>query len=234
MNLFHKQLFSLILFLSAFNSYSQIFKPGIIIGVVTSDLDGSDFKDGDNDFSKAGFTAGGLLNVKLSEKNSFQFEILYTQKGTLQKGDSVGNGYYKSNLNYVEVPLMFKHNIVFNIRKKRVDNFYFELGPSYGRLVQVKQEGIYSYGSGYQNDFKSNEVAINFGLGCRIFQGLYANIRYCNSIMPVVTQNSNNFSSSFFWYTFNRGNNLEWSFTLRYIFSKEKKEEKEKGTDSEN
>ena len=233
MKSFIKQLFFLFLFFYSINSFSQIFKPGIIIGLSATDLAGSDFKDGDNDFSKAGFTGGGLLNAKLSEKNSLQFEILYTQKGTLQKGDSAGNGYYKLNLNYVEVPLMFKHNIVFNIKKKRIDNFYFEIGPSYGRLVQVKQEGTYAYGAAYANDFKSNEVAINLGVGCRIFHGLYANVRYFNSLMPVVTQNSNSLSRSFFWYTFNNGHNMVWAFTLRYIFSKdkEKKEAKEKETD---
>ncbi len=233
MKLFYKQFLSIIFLLGSFNCYSQIFKPGIIIGAVTTDLDGIDPYD--NDFHKAGFTAGGLLNAKLSEKNSLQFEILYTQKGTLQPADSTNNYiYYKLNLNYVEIPLMFKHTIVFNIKKKRIDNFYFEIGPSYGRLVLLKQEGTYNYGSAYTNNFKNNETAINIGLGCRIIKNLYANVRYCNSLSPVVKQNSNNFSNSFFWYTFNRGNNLEWSFTLRYIFSKEKKEEKEKKADTDN
>ncbi len=236
MKLNSKRLFLSFLLLYSINSFSQVFKPGIIIGLSATDVDGSDTRDNDNDFNKAGFTGGGSLNIKLSDKNSLQFEILYTQKGSLQKGDSTGNGYYKLNLNYVEVPLIFKHNIVFNIKKKRIDNFYLEAGPSFGRLVQVHQEGTSAYGGMYVNDFKNNEFAINLGIGCRIINNLSADIRYCNSITPVVTQNSNNFSSSFFWYTFNKGNNLGWCFTLRYVFSKNNEEKKlnEKNIDSDN
>lgn len=232
-----KILFFFFLIGCAESSLAQVFKPGIILGVAATDLDGTDLVDYDNDFSKAGFTGGGSLNIKLSEKNSLQFEILYTQKGSLKKHmDSLGNGYYKLNLDYVEIPLMFKHNIVFNINKKRIDNFYFEIGPSYGRLVQVKQEGTFDYAGGYQNNFKNDEFALNIGLGCRLANHLYFDLRYCNSLAPVVNQHSNNFSSSSFWYTFNKGNNMVWAFTLRYVFSKEKekKEVKEKETDAEN
>ena len=216
------------------NSAAQIFKPGLILGLAATNVDGIDQRDNDNDFNKAGFTAGGLLNAKLSEKNSLQFEILYTQKGSLQKPDSLGNGYYKLNLNYVEIPLMFKHKIVFNVRKKKITNFYFELGPSYGRLVQVKQEGTYNYGSAYDNNFKSDEIAMNLGVGCRIVNNLFLNVRYCNSLASVVKQNTTIGLNGFFWYEVNKGANLEWAFTLRYIFSKEKEKNIGREKESEN
>ena len=113
MKLFYKQFLSIILLLGSFNCYSQIFKPGIIIGAVTTDLDGIDPYD--NDFHKAGFTAGGLLNAKLSEKNSLQFEILYTQKGTLQPADSTNNYiYYKLKTNKLHFRFQFYTKSFFN------------------------------------------------------------------------------------------------------------------------
>ncbi len=228
--------FIVLLFVHSTNSVAQRFKPGLIFGAVASDVDGVDLKDNDNDFNKAGLTAGALLKTNLSEKNSLQFEILYTQKGSLQKPDSLGNGYYKLNLNYVEIPLMIKHKIVFNVRKKQITNFYIEAGPSYGRLVRVKQEGTYDYGSAYANNFKNDEIAINLGVGCRIVNNLYLNVRYCNSIIPVVKQNTTIKGNGFFWAELNKGANLEFAFTLRYIFSneKEKNEITEKAPDSAN
>jgi outer membrane immunogenic protein len=226
---------SLLLLLLLFQSektVAQIFKPGIIAGFVATDVDGVDQRDNDNDFNKAGLTLGGLLNTKLSEKNSLQFEILYTQKGSLQKPDSLGNEYYKLNLNYVEIPLLFKHKIAFNVRKKKITNFYLEAGPSFGRLVQVKQEGTYNYGSAYENNFKDNEFAINFGVGCRIVNNLFLNVRYCNSLSSVVKQNTSVGLNGFFWYEVNKGANLEFAFTLRYIFSKDKEKNIAKEPDS--
>jgi len=226
-----QRLFKSFIFLSLIfppiQSFSQIFKPGIIAGVVATDLDGVDPYD--NDFHKAGLTIGASLNAKLSEKNSLQFEVLYTQKGSLQPADSVNNyNYYKLNLNYVEIPLLFKHNIVFNIKKKRIDNFFFEIGPSYGRLVTMKQEGTFDYGGGYENNFKNSEIALNIGLGCRIVNRLFFDVRYCNSIIPVVYHNAATTRNNFL-FTANKGANMVWAFTLRYQFSKanEKKEVKE-------
>ena len=201
--------------------YAQRFKPGIIAGLVATDIDGVDTEDSDNDFHKAGFTVGGSLNTKLSPKNSVQFEILYTQKGSLQPADSANNyRFLKMSLDYVEVPLIFKHQLKFNINKKPVERFYIEAGPSFGRLVRVyiNDNGyIYNYGN-----FRKNEVAINVGVGCRIVNNFSFGIRYSNSVIPVV--NNNNQLNTFTRYTFNKGNNMVFSFTLRYVFNSEKSE----------
>ena len=205
---------------------AQRFKPGLVIGGVSSDLVGVDPYD--DDFSKAGFTAGALLNTKFSEKNSFQFEILFTDRGTLQKPDSLNNyTLYKLSLDYVDVPLMFKHNFIFNVGKKRVDRFSFEIGPSYSRLVRVSQTG--TYGGFYDNNFNSNDFALNVGLGCRIMHNLSLNVRYSNSIIPIVPHPT--YINSYFWYSFNKGDNVWFSFSLRYVFSNEKDKVGEKTSD---
>jgi hypothetical protein len=200
------------------NVFAQRFKAGIIAGAVATDVDGVD--PSDNDFFKAGFTVGGLVSRKLSEKSSIQFEILYTTKGSLQPADSANNyNFYQLHLNYVEVPVMFKRIIKFNINKKPVERFYIEAGPSFGRLVSFNEEynGV-DYTSG---NFNNYELAINLGVGCVIVKNLSFNVRYSNSLIPVV--NHPVVVNSFSGYTFNKGNSMVFSFTLRYIFDLQKK-----------
>ena len=116
---------------------------------------------------------------------------------------------------------MLKHKIRFNINKKPVDKFYFEIGPSYGRMVRMNlnQNGnVFTEGN-----FRKNEFAINVGVGCTIVNNLSFNIRYSNSILPVFIHPEQ--LNSFFWYTFNKGDNVLFAFTLRYLFDSAKKEE---------
>ncbi len=216
-----------ILLLTAGNTYSQRFKPGVIAGFVATDQVGVDPLD--NDFHKAGFTLGGLLNTKLSEKNSIQFEILYVQKGSLQPGDSLNNyNFYKLSLDYIEVPLMFRHNVKFNMNKKPVDRFYIEAGPSFGRLVRtyINNNGIISTAG----NFKNNELALNLGIGFTIVNNLSFNLRYSSSIIPVVVHPLQ--VDRFIWYTFNKGDNVVFSFSLRYIFDRESRRETKKPDES--
>ncbi len=193
---------------------AQKFKMGVIAGFVASDVVGIDPQD--TDFHKAGVTLGGLLNTKISENNSIQFEILFTQKGSLQPADSANNyNFYKLSLNYVEVPLMFRHNIIFNIKQKPVDRFYIEAGPSYGRIVSIKENSNGNIITNV-NNFNKNEVALNVGIGSRILKNLYFNVRFSNSIISAVKNNKQ--LNSFIWYTYNKGDNVVMSFSLRYVF----------------
>src|ERR1017187_1953233 len=195
------------------DTYAQRFKMGVVAGFVATDVVGIDPTD--TDFHNAGITLGGLLNTKISENNSIQFEILYTQKGSLQPADSANNyNLYKLSLNYVEVPVMFRHNLQFNINKKPVDRFYLEAGPSYGRLVGIKVVSSSPYY--YDGNFRNNEVALNIGVGSRILKNLYFNVRFSNSIIAAVKNQKQ--INSFIWYTYNKGDNILFSFTLRYIF----------------
>ena len=87
--------------------FAQKFRAGVIGGLVASDLVGIDPYN--SHFKKAGVTLGGMVNATLGKKNSFQFEILYTQKGSLQRDTTPGAAvpYYKLNLNYLEIPLIY-------------------------------------------------------------------------------------------------------------------------------
>lgn len=197
------------------SSFAQRFRAGLVAGLVSTDLAGVDPYD--NDFHKAGFTAGGILNAKLSDKNSFQFEILYTQKGSLQPADSLNNfNYFQLNLNYIEVPLLFIHKFTFNVNKKPIKGFASEVGISLGALSGISQNNNTFYGIPDNKQFRNNEVAANIGFSYTIIDNLSLNVRYSNSIIPVVKNAQ--LLNGFFWYTFNKGNNMVFYFSLRYIF----------------
>lgn len=195
--------------------YAQRFKPGLIGGLSVTDIVGVD--PWDEDYHKIGFVAGGLIATNLSEKNSLQLELLYTQKGSLQPRDSSTNfTYLKISLDYLEVPLLFKHTFKFSIYGKPVNGCYFEIGPSVGRLIRTRVNSDYYIFK--EGNFRKNEVALNLGIGYKFTDKLSFNVRYTNSIIPVV--NHPLLVSHYFWRTFNKGDNVVFSFTLRYMILK--------------
>lgn len=224
---------SLLLLCSLFgNTQTRRFRAGLIGGLVGTDVAGFDLYDFDNDFKKAGPTFGGYVNAKLNDKNSFQFEISYIQKGSKQnETDSLGNliYFYLLRLDYIEVPLLFRHQIHIQIHSKSTDRFAVEVGPSVGALVHVYQEGLfYSNGAYYSSyfdnkDFRRTELALNAGVSYNFAGNFFFDVRYSNSIFPI-TKNKIEFNQ-FFRYTFNKGDNMVFSFTLRYLFNAGKKEE---------
>lgn len=223
-----KLIFLLTIFITfiSVNSYSQRFRAGLIGGLTATDLNGADQVDNDNDFGKAGFTGGGFVNAKLAdETNSVQFEIIYVQKGHSERNyDTTGNliSYYKLNLDYIEVPVLFRHQLFFNVNKKEVNRFALEFGPSFGTLVRIKQDGLGYIGGNftggtYRNDsFRKTETALNIGVCYTVKNNLFFDVRYTNSIVHVVKQAQP--LPGFLIYTFNKGNNMVFAFTLRYLF----------------
>src|SRR3974377_2085409 len=93
--------------------HAQRFNAGFSLGAVASDIHGMDQRDRDNDFNKLGFTVGGIVNTKVNEKNIFQMEINYIQKGSMQNPDSAHMDYYKFVADYVDVALLFRHHMKF-------------------------------------------------------------------------------------------------------------------------
>ncbi|HEY6159869.1 MAG TPA: outer membrane beta-barrel protein [Bacteroidia bacterium] len=217
-------------FVFSLHAGAQRFRAGVIAGAVASDLDGADFKDHDDDFHKAGFTGGGFVNAKLSDKNSVQFEILCTQKGSYQPGDTIDPSYYLLKLDYIEVPVIYRHQLHIQVHSRSTDRFAFEFGPSFGALFHIHQEGLLmdsggSYTSSYfdNSTFKRTELALNAGICFSITKNFLFDVRYQNSVIPV-TKHALPFNT-FFWKSFTKGDNMVFSFTLRYMFLNEKKSE---------
>ena len=215
----------LILFLVAFTSgYSQRFFGGLSAGLVVSDIDGADTRDPDNDFHKVGFTVGGLMNTQLTKKTVFQFEINYTQKGSLQPPDSLNNGYFKIALGYIEIPLLIKRQIYFNWKQKRVNKVDIEAGLSYGRMVHNTVIG----GTNYVipsaiNYFNTNDISVLVGADYNFTKNVYFCFRYSNSLIPAIKKNAANTGIQSV-NTINKGNNMVFQFSFKFVFGEKKQE----------
>jgi hypothetical protein len=199
---------------------AQRFRAGISAGMVLSDIQGADTRDFDNDFNKVGFAAGGIVNTKLTEQNSFQFEINYITKGSAQRPDSANMGYYKLKMNYVEVPFVYRHRMEFTLNKKPRTHLEFEFGASVGRLIKFEEiRDNYPQTVSLDNVHKT-DISILLGLNYDINEHFYFGVRYANSVIPALKRNS--ISPYFIRYTFNNGNNMVWQLSLHYVFGKTK------------
>jgi hypothetical protein len=196
---------------------AQRFKAGINVGLLASDINGADTRDKDNDFSKLGFTAGFLVNTQISKKNKFQLELNFIQKGSQQRPDSMGNGYYKIALSYVEVPLIIRRQIYFTKRQVPVNRIDLEAGVSVGRMVShYVVNSSNTVFTGYDNLFNSTDVSLLIGADYNISKHIVFCLRYSNSVIPAIKRNTPNVH--FITYTFNRGNNMVLQFTFKFVF----------------
>ncbi len=193
---------------------AQNFGGGIIGGVSTSQISG----DGLAGYHQLGVCVGGMATLKLNEKWSTQFEILFIQKGssTVSSDTVVTNGvtgprYYNLRLNYIEVPILINYHY-----KK----FIFEAGPSIAVLLSSSEEDIY----GPIIDpppFRSTDLSLNVGLTYPLYKNFMLNARFSNSLLYVRDTPS-------LTYLFNEGGqfNSVIQFTFRYYFNSEKLEQK--------
>lgn len=206
-------------------SMAQTFRAGFSMGATGTDIDGMDSRDGDDDFNKLGFILGGIVNTSLGEKNMFQMEMNYIKKGTSQKVDSTstnGNSYTLA-LDYIEVPLLLRHRMHFNIGKKSIDRFDWEIGASVGRMV--RQSWIKD---GQQspldiNTLNRTDASILIGLNYNFSSHAYLSFRYSNSIIPAVKHDS--YPGYFFIYSYNTGNNMVFQMAMKFIFGGSAKKE---------
>lgn len=136
-------------------------KGGIDFSNFTGDTEGIDFK------SRVGFTIGGFVEIKFSEKFAIQPEILYATQGAKVKnfGVQLDNWTYvvgnvNFNLAYINVPLMFKYYAS--------EGFALEAGPQIGFLTSAKSKTTVngynrSHEMNVKDSFQSIDFALNFG-----------------------------------------------------------------------
>src|SRR5690348_13580358 len=114
--------FCLLLIAIVANGQDYKFSAGITGGFIASDVSRDDPRDHDNDFHKAGYIAGGFVQRPMSENGKLRLEINLIQKGTLQQPDSTGFGYYRLELNYIEIPFLYQYHFIFTTAKKPITN----------------------------------------------------------------------------------------------------------------
>ena len=107
---------------------------------------------------------GVYSEFALSEKLSFQPEIMYSIQGFSLTDDLTGTDNIVS-LNYLNVPLMGKYHVTKGLS--------LEAGPQIGFLLSAKNEDI-----DVKDTFKSIDFGINLGLEYKLENGLNFGARY--------------------------------------------------------
>jgi len=129
-----------------------------------------------------GVHLGGFVNIPLSDKVSFQPELLYSMQGLKEEINDPGEKYDgKTAVNYLNVPLNFQFVLV--------DKLFMEAGPQIGFLLSATNEYTYSYTTGgvtttisdsddAKEVFKGTDFGFNLGAGYHFTEKLSANLRY--------------------------------------------------------
>ncbi len=113
----------------------QRFKGGIVAGLTASQIDG----DASAGYNKVGLQAGLRVAAVLKEKQDASVEIIYSQRGS--RNEAKTPPYFKTTLNYVEVPVQWHYHDWLVENGDESENFYrvqFNVGASYGRLINYK------------------------------------------------------------------------------------------------
>ncbi|MBE8726608.1 porin family protein [Flavobacterium hungaricum] len=134
------------------------------------------------------YNFGVLSEIPLSEKFSFQPEIMYSRQGYSFGDDVVA-------LNYLNVPLVGKYYVT--------KGFSVEAGPQIGFLLSAKNEKI-----NVKDSFNTFDFGVNFGLGYKFENGLNFGLRYNLGLTDI-----NNLEGSSF-----KNKNGVFQFSVGYFF----------------
>lgn len=136
----------------------EYFRMGAKGGVNFANIVGDD-AEGD---MRTSFHLGLVAELPFADKFFFGPEVLYSSQGTKDGDDEL-------KLDYVQVPLMVRYYVT--------EGFNVEAGPQLGFLT--KAEGNIEGEDGDVKDyFKDFEYGLNFGLGYKLFNGIFFQGRY--------------------------------------------------------
>lgn len=150
------------------------FDGGIKLGGITSQVGGDTFAG----YNKIGLTGGAFVEVISSERNSFQLEVLYAQKGSRNNPDTENGdfSYYRLVLNYIEIPVSYLYHR---------DRLVFEGGLYYGVLLNSSQDT----GSGEVEvtpPYLNYDIGGQLGIGYDVVVDKLALVAVANtSILPI-------------------------------------------------
>lgn len=187
----------------------KLFTGGLVAGANFCQVDGDNYAG----YFKTGFNAGAVLYVRVNERFSVSMELLFSQKGArsnFRKQTNSDSAFVivsqKINLNYAEIPVMLN---IYDKRKSHVG-----VGLSYAQLIsadeQVEVAGGYIYDSN-KYPFKKQDINIIMGANLNLVKGLYANLRFQYSIIPVRTNVDPEIARS------QQYNNM-WTLRVMYLF----------------
>ena len=166
---------------SYYDEEPKVFNGGLILGANFSQVDGDTYYG----YHKVGLNAGGVVYVHFTKVFGASMEITYSQKGSrgedVLESPTVGTHVekYFMNLNYVEVP------VTFHALFRGID---FEAGASYARLLKSSEWVLADVPVNIDpvaNRFNTSDFEYVFGMGRKLYRGLYANVRFQYSITSV-------------------------------------------------
>ncbi len=173
---------------------AQDFKGGIMVGLVSSQVDGDSWAG----YNKSSFTLGAFVNRKLNSDFGMQMEFRYVRKGALHDDTKKGGlSYYKSKLNYVEIPLKGRYY---------VNRFIFEGGAAIGVLINSSEEDLYGDISGLETTaFNRMEISGILGFSYTVTEDIFINFHLQYSLLPIRTNFSDNIQPLYYYqkYSFN-------------------------------
>jgi hypothetical protein len=178
---------SLLLMLVSAGAFAQ--EAGLKGGLNFSNLYVNDV---DDENMKVGFNAGVYYKAQLAKGLAIQPEILYSLKGAEVIYDNtflgLGNGKYRFNLSYVDVPVAVKLN--------PVGNFYVEAGPYVSLLTSAKVKRINTDGDRQvvneldRDNFNTFDYGMFGGVGFN-FTGGSLGLRYNYGLQEIGESGSN-------------------------------------------
>jgi len=133
-----------------------------------------------------GFNAGFFVEIPVTDKLTIQPEILYSAQGSKSEGPLVIDGSLYDvkatmKLNYINIPVMFKYNVV--------EKFSLEAGPYVGFLTTAKMKvDVDGYGSATEDMkdlVKSTDFGIALGMNYDFSDVIFANVRYQGGLTQI-------------------------------------------------
>lgn len=172
-----KIILSSLLILAVSFTYAQKAEFGVKGGLNIANQNYSG-EDAPSPSSIIGFHIGGFVDVKISEKFSFQPELIYSTQGSkFSENLSIEGDVYNVDatlkMAYINIPVMFKYYVA--------DKFNLEAGPQIGFLTSCKMKveamGL-SETEDVKDSFESIDFGLNIGAGYDFTEKLSAGVRY--------------------------------------------------------
>lgn len=129
---------------------------------------------------------GGLAHIHISKEFALQPEVLFSGQGAKS---TVANVVYKTNLNYILVPVLLQYMVG--------TGFRLETGPQIGFLASAKQKAG-DLTVDVKNRFKKSDFAWVFGAGYLSGCGVGVDARYNLGLAKINDDNGSKISNRVF------------------------------------
>ncbi|NCC45388.1 MAG: PorT family protein, partial [Clostridia bacterium] len=154
---------------------SQQFNAGMKAGISATQISGDQLSG----FDKPGLYGGGFVNIYYKPKYCIQMELSFIQKGSKKNPNPDRNDFetYILNLNYLEFPLLIRHD--------HNEYLSLEAGLALAALLNYREEVNEGAPLAPTRTFGKTDFSALVGGYFRFSDKLILNLRYEHSILPV-------------------------------------------------